>query len=98
LSHSPKTVSAAYYADYFCLSQTARKAAVAVASATIFRIVKLNNLLKGVAKVTTDGNPTRNFQITRQTPYPLSHQASTLDIVLHYILNYHYNKYQHSRL
>jgi len=32
------------------LSQAARKAAVAVASATIVSIVKLNSLLKGVAK------------------------------------------------
>jgi len=57
------------------LPQAARMAAVAVFSATIFSIVKLNSLLKGSSKATIDGNRTRNLPIARLTPYPLRHQA-----------------------
>jgi len=48
-----------------------------VAAWTIVSIVKLNSLLKGVAKRPIDGNRTYNLLIARLTPYPLSYQALT---------------------
>jgi len=72
------------------MSHAARKDPVAVTSATIVSIGKLNSLVKGVAKRPRTGIELAIFRLQGKHHYPLSHQALTVSLIPHVLSHISY--------